>query len=432
MRNVQEYWECPMCGHMNKERFCTECGALRPGIVKVPVVPPENTADNNDAPTQNGGTWHCHICGYNNTENYCFVCGQNRKNNEQFIVPDQTDFPKFPSTYQNMQPARGLMFQMPQPTPLDPEVAKPWVCSKCGHSNKGGKYCFNCGTRNPKVSVDSSDKNTAEQPVTDPKPNYTPKSSSISKSELNSQLDNSNVPNIGDKKEIVDHENKDGENSSDSGSAKPEAAEKLEDWICPNCGTTVPGHPFCHECGTLNPSVTKREATKSIDKAPTEHWKCSFCGFDNIGGLYCENCDTSKTTITAAPQAGIMSGMMLSSNPDNNVKVSLEPAFGAAELPEFITMNRLRRYRIQELTDTNSKCGCYTCLKIFDPSEITSWNGNTAICPYCGSDTVVGKPYSEDLSLEFLDKMNRFHIKHERVEHLKKSGSHINEQYTEE
>ena len=40
------------------------------------------------------------------------------------------------------------------------------------------------------------------------------------------------------------------------------------------------------------------------------------------------------------------------------------------------------------------KCGCFYCLKIFAPKEISSWIedvGGTAICPYCGIDSVIGE-----------------------------------------
>lgn len=36
-------------------------------------------------------------------------------------------------------------------------------------------------------------------------------------------------------------------------------------------------------------------------------------------------------------------------------------------------------------------CGCYSCLNIFNPSEITQWtdNSQTAICPKCNVDSVL-------------------------------------------
>ena len=39
-------------------------------------------------------------------------------------------------------------------------------------------------------------------------------------------------------------------------------------------------------------------------------------------------------------------------------------------------------------------CGCFYCLEIFNPSEITEWvddKGNTAICPYCNIDSIIGR-----------------------------------------
>jgi len=39
------------------------------------------------------------------------------------------------------------------------------------------------------------------------------------------------------------------------------------------------------------------------------------------------------------------------------------------------------------------KCGCFSCLATFHPKEIVEWideNNNTAICPYCGIDSIIG------------------------------------------
>jgi len=39
----------------------------------------------------------------------------------------------------------------------------------------------------------------------------------------------------------------------------------------------------------------------------------------------------------------------------------------------------------------DKKCGCFFCLSIYNPAEITEWlpNENTALCPYCGVDSVI-------------------------------------------
>lgn len=36
-------------------------------------------------------------------------------------------------------------------------------------------------------------------------------------------------------------------------------------------------------------------------------------------------------------------------------------------------------------------CGCYYCLKIFDPKDIKEWvdKSSTAICPFCKIDAVI-------------------------------------------
>ena len=40
-----------------------------------------------------------------------------------------------------------------------------------------------------------------------------------------------------------------------------------------------------------------------------------------------------------------------------------------------------------------NKCGCFYCLKIFNPEEIEEWvedkKDYTAICPYCGIDSII-------------------------------------------
>ena len=59
-------------------------------------------------------------------------------------------------------------------------------------------------------------------------------------------------------------------------------------------------------------------------------------------------------------------------------------------------------------------CGCFYCLTVFSPEEIESWliadndadRLGTAICPYCGIDSVIGESSGYPITKEFLKKMN--------------------------
>lgn len=58
-------------------------------------------------------------------------------------------------------------------------------------------------------------------------------------------------------------------------------------------------------------------------------------------------------------------------------------------------------------------CGCFYCLEIFPPSEIKDKTtdlskGDTAICPYCGIDAVIGESSGFPITQEFLKKMNEY------------------------
>jgi hypothetical protein len=51
-------------------------------------------------------------------------------------------------------------------------------------------------------------------------------------------------------------------------------------------------------------------------------------------------------------------------------------------------------------------CGCFYCLATFSPREITDWIGeDTARCPKCGIDSVLGDRSGFPISAEFLTSM---------------------------
>ena len=61
------------------------------------------------------------------------------------------------------------------------------------------------------------------------------------------------------------------------------------------------------------------------------------------------------------------------------------------------------------------RCGCFSCLEIFPPSEIKEWiteNNRidlrgTAICPYCGIDSVIGESSGYPIKWDFLEAMQK-------------------------
>jgi len=57
-------------------------------------------------------------------------------------------------------------------------------------------------------------------------------------------------------------------------------------------------------------------------------------------------------------------------------------------------------------------CGCFYCCERFPPSDIVEWidegpagEGQTALCPRCGIDSVIGDRSGFDISEEFLSAM---------------------------
>ncbi len=53
-------------------------------------------------------------------------------------------------------------------------------------------------------------------------------------------------------------------------------------------------------------------------------------------------------------------------------------------------------------------CGCFYCMSVFPPSRITEWidEGQTAICPECPVDSVIGSASGFPITREFLEKMH--------------------------
>ncbi len=66
-------------------------------------------------------------------------------------------------------------------------------------------------------------------------------------------------------------------------------------------------------------------------------------------------------------------------------------------------------HKEQLLKDSN--CGCFYCLEIFNPKEISDWvmdTSGTAICPYCDIDSIIGESSGYPITKDFLEKMREY------------------------
>lgn len=61
--------------------------------------------------------------------------------------------------------------------------------------------------------------------------------------------------------------------------------------------------------------------------------------------------------------------------------------------------------------EASAVCGCFYCLSMFAPSEVTDWvdDDQTALCPRCNIDAVIGSASGVPLSEDFLSSM-RVHL----------------------
>ncbi len=57
--------------------------------------------------------------------------------------------------------------------------------------------------------------------------------------------------------------------------------------------------------------------------------------------------------------------------------------------------------------EKSESCGCFYCFAIFPPSRIDEWvdQEQTALCPECGIDSVIGSASGFPITKEFLERM---------------------------
>ena len=83
--------------------------------------------------------------------------------------------------------------------------------------------------------------------------------------------------------------------------------------------------------------------------------------------------------------------------------------------PDYIAAHKHSSNHRQELLSSET-CGCFHCLSIYPPEKIwhddwidedASGIGQTARCPECGIDSVIGSRSGYPVTIEFLAEMER-------------------------
>ena len=74
--------------------------------------------------------------------------------------------------------------------------------------------------------------------------------------------------------------------------------------------------------------------------------------------------------------------------------------------PNYVSAHK-HSTRNREEIEESDLCGCFYCLSLFSPLEITEWidEEDTAMCPSCGVDSVIGSKSGYPMTAEFLKKM---------------------------
>jgi hypothetical protein len=59
--------------------------------------------------------------------------------------------------------------------------------------------------------------------------------------------------------------------------------------------------------------------------------------------------------------------------------------------------------------EASARCGCFFCFRTFPPTSIKAWTdaSQTALCPSCGVDSVIGSASTVRIDDAFLRKMHQ-------------------------
>jgi hypothetical protein len=64
----------------------------------------------------------------------------------------------------------------------------------------------------------------------------------------------------------------------------------------------------------------------------------------------------------------------------------------------------------RDAVEQSTECACYRCCAKFDKNEVINWTDHfqTAICPYCGTDSVLPDFNIYPITKEFLEEAKNY------------------------
>ncbi len=91
-------------------------------------------------------------------------------------------------------------------------------------------------------------------------------------------------------------------------------------------------------------------------------------------------------------------------------KLAERTALARAKMPPDVSAahDHSSRHRTEILS--SKVCACFYCRESFAPDEIDEWTDDdqTALCPKCGIDSVIGSTAGFPLTREFLEEMHGY------------------------
>jgi len=93
-------------------------------------------------------------------------------------------------------------------------------------------------------------------------------------------------------------------------------------------------------------------------------------------------------------------------------KSGMASAFDLPECHPLRVAHEKSRWHRAEI-ESSKECGCFYCRKIFGPDQVVNWIDTdsphaqqTALCPLCGIDSVIGSASGFEINERFLGEMH--------------------------